>query len=298
VKNSVLALLLVAAGCAEPQQQQHTTDLATVSGVGGGGGGDMAVGDAGEDHPSGGDDLSMSDSDLSMTMPPDMAVPPPPPDMATPRDLATPPDMTECKHNTTTSTCGLFPQCGCAAGQMCNVQDGTGKALCEVAGTTPPFGTCTGTGAGTCAAGTTCVNGVCSPYCGTNTDCPNGVCVQVGTGPTTPIPGVKVCTLNCDPLHPNTAAGSYGACGTGASCVPRSDHNTVCASPTKASGTQDASCSKTSDCAPGFTCESVGWGGTYCSAYCRSTADCTGNTQCRVPSTRVYDSASEIGFCY
>jgi len=165
VKNSVLALVLFAGGCALPQQQDRIgnggNDLATLSGVGGSGGDDLAVAVADAGPPPEGADLA--GADLATTVPvPDLATPVPVPDLATPPpipDLATPPppppDMSQCTHNTPSSTCSLFPQCGCAPGQMCNIQDETGKSLCGVSGVTPPFGACNPNtnGDGVCVAG-------------------------------------------------------------------------------------------------------------------------------------------------
>jgi hypothetical protein len=238
-------------------------------------------------------DLSMSEPpDLAKSTPPDLTMPPPPP------DLATPPDMTQCKHNTPSSTCGTFPQCGCPAGQMCSVQDTTGKALCVVAGTTPPFGACTTDS--NCSIGTACVDGTCTPYCDTNTDCDNGVCVGVQSG-TTPIPGMNVCTLNCDPQNPNMAAGSFGACGAATSCVPgpAPGGNTYCESPTKASGTQDKACNDYKGCAPGFTCQDAGLG-LYCSKYCKVgvTGQCPSGTSCYAFSPKLYAGTTQYGYCY
>jgi hypothetical protein len=305
VKNSVLALVLFAGGCAMPQQQDHPgggNDLATLSGVGGSGGDDLAVQDAGP-PPEGADLAHEPGADLAAPAPiPDLAMPAPVPDLAKPApipDLATPPppDMaTLCTPNTPSSTCGLFPQCGCGPGQMCNNEDDTGKSLCSVAGTTPPFGACNPTtnGDGVCVAGTTCVQGSCVPFC--NGTCSNGVCLGVTNGSGTPIPGMQVCSLNCDPLNPNTAAGSYGACGTGVSCVPRSDGNTVCVSPTKGSAKQDDVCSVDADCAPGFACKGTG----YCSKYCKIgvAGQCASPLTCRAFSPKVYAGTIQFGYCY
>jgi hypothetical protein len=299
VKNSVLILFFtVAAGCATPMMQPAVggADLAPLSGVGGSGGGDgdMAI-DVGrmEPPPEGADLSTGAGADLAVALIPDMAQPPTP-------DMAQPPipDMAQplCVHNTPSSTCGVFPQCGCNAGQMCNIEDANGKALCSVAGTTPPYGACgpNDNGDGTCVAGTTCVNGTCMPFCGGNGDCSNGVCVGVTSGGTA-IPGMQVCTLNCDPQNPSTASGSYGACGSGTRCMPSTDRNTYCESPTKAAGTQDKACNDDSGCAPGFTCQGAG----YCSKYCKVgvSGQCAGTT-CYAFSPKQYAGTIQFGYCY
>jgi hypothetical protein len=312
VKIRVLAFSLVAAACAAPQEQPPDNaarpDLAPGIGIGGNGGGDMAV----IEPPVDVDMSAMAGADLAgMTTPPDLSVPLPPPDLSVPPpppDLATPPpDLAMCVKTTPTSTCSVFPQCGCASGQMCNTEDeSTGKALCAQAGTTPVASGCTGNGDGICVAGSTCFNGACDSYCSTTADCPpDTVCLGTTGASGNPVPGRSVCTVHCNPLDPQSATGGYSPCGPAINCLAAADGNPghfYCAGPTKATGTQDKSCNSgsTTACAPSFVCATDGISSYYCSKQCRRgvSGDCTSGHTCTSFGTKVYSGTQEIGFCW
>src|SRR5207237_10755948 len=105
--------------------------------------------------------------------------------------------------------CGLAPQCGCSAGQTCDVTDDTGTTACVTAGSGPTASPCTRQA--DCAAGLTCVLGACRPYCATAsqacTGASVGTCFDAVTTAGGPIPNKNVCTIACDPRAPT-------ACGT------------------------------------------------------------------------------------
>ncbi|MBI4511552.1 MAG: hypothetical protein HY698_18100 [Deltaproteobacteria bacterium] len=159
---------------------------------------------------------------------------------------------------TCNSPCELVSQCGCPADQACdldNSQLATGGRTCRVI-ITPGTETSTCNGISQCAAGYTCVSGVCRKYCADDTRCtgPGGVCTQLTYDSTNPkpIPGGKVCSANCDPL---TGTG----CPNGWGCNVYQDDNdrffTECR-PAGSSG-QDAACLDNEDCQAGFTCVNI-----------------------------------------
>ncbi len=307
MKTAVVVVVLVAVGCASPQNASKPgigtvrPDLAGV-GTGGKGDGDVDLGSGGGGS-GGAPDLAQpaAPPDLAMTTPPDLAQPAAPPDLAT----------AACVKNVPSSTCGIFPQCGCPAGQNCNVENtGTGQALCAPPGATPNWNNCTGNGDNQCPVGSSCVDGVCSPFCSANADCPgaNRECVQVVDGNNNNIPGFKVCTLYCDPSSPQTATGGYAACGPNTHCFPATDHDPFCLGPAAASGgAQGANCADAtglnpdqSKCAAPFACVSSSPIGPFtCYHYCHvgATGQCSGMGSCNSFGTKLYSGAQEIGYC-
>jgi hypothetical protein len=266
-------------------------------GVGGGGGGGNGGGGGG-----GGTAVA----DLSVV-----------PDLATPPDLAQIPDLAQaCVLNVPSSQCGIFPQCGCGGGQNCNVENNTtGQAMCAAAGATPDWNNCSGNGDAQCKKGSSCVDGVCSPFCGGTADCPGAYreCLQVVNGSNQNIPGFKVCSQFCDPTNPQSSSGGYSACGPNVNCYPGSDPGRIstCLGPTTASGTQDANCKNgssgdTSKCAPGYACvhETDVFGGSYytCYKFCKVgvAGECSAfsGTSCKSFGTKQFAGGQEIGGCY
>jgi hypothetical protein len=329
VKTFALALFLVAAGCASPAPPAKDPappahpDLATPLDVGGNGpdpdmsrvvaGGDLSLPPGVHDlaMSTSGDlattttDLAMSSTDLAMSSTTDLAVPPPPPDMARP---PAPPDMA-CKPTIVGSACNIYPQCGCAPGQNCNVENTTtGASQCAAAGTTPNWNACdpNGNGDGVCTIGTSCVNGVCDPFCTVDADCgPHAFCYQVystdASGNQTAIPGFKVCTSNCDPTNPQSNANGANACGPNVNCIADPNtSNTVCTQPVKSTGTQGRSCVTggyldPSKCAIGYVCNPTG----TCSKSCHVVggSECTGLQVCNSFNPAVHVNTTEIGYC-
>lgn len=310
--KSGFVVVVFVASCAAPGRTPgdgpSRSDLST--GVGGGGGEDLAepadLGSASGDLKSGADLKGAPDlkpiADLATAS-----------DLATVPDLAPAPDLAGmmCTPPVAGSPCDTAPQCGCGGGLNCSVVTfSTGATGCVAAGTTPSYHGCSGTGAGQCAIGAACVDGVCATYCETIGDCPGAYreCGQVSSGGTA-IPGFKTCTRLCDPVTPQLDNATYDACGPQVGCLPASNRSSSCAGPTTASGTRDASCATGSDpdqskCAPGFVClgDPFGFGFAFCYKFCHagSDADCAGNgteTRCWSFATKQYAGLSEIGYC-
>jgi hypothetical protein len=340
VKIVALCAALAAVGCASAAAPSGGVgeDLSGV-GTGGVGSPDLAV-----DSPTPGTDLSAGGGggggttgpvDLAVTTPaPDLATTiPPPVDMAkpvVPPDLAKPvipPDMTTtapvCTPTISGSACNVFPQCGCASGQNCNVENmTTGAAQCVAPGTVGLWGSCDplevgANGDGVCVVGSSCVDGVCSPFCGVDADCggPHRSCVQVqsvnsSTGAATSIPGFLICLSYCDPTSPQSSANGYAACGAGVNCFGNTNGSSYCSAPVTGSGTQGKVCTGTfyvedaTLCAIGFACvgnASLTAATCYKQCHVSGGTECTGTQTCHSQSTKVYagtpGTATEIGYC-
>jgi hypothetical protein len=190
------------------------------------------------------------------------------------------------------------PQCGCAAGEMCQI-DGTtsGAKECVAAGNVAIGAACTGAD---CSPGSICVNttpviDTCVKYCNTDTDCtaPGGLClITLNDGSSGNIPGVTLCTENCDPA---TNIGCPVA-GTGCQMAQESMGQmrllTRCTE--AGSGTQGASCTDNGDCATTYGCFNAGT--TQCLKYCKvGGAACPGGLICSSLGTI---GSTEYGVCY
>jgi hypothetical protein len=313
VKIAFALVALVVAGCAAPQNAANgppgsSPDLAD-DGTGGNGGDDLAMGNGGGGGGGGGTGGVGGGGGGGSTQ--DLAMPA---DLATPADLAMPAAqdlaMPACTPvlNVPTSTCGIWPQCGCAGTTPnCNVEDDTtGRAACAAVGTVPDWNSCTGNGDTECGVGRSCVDGVCSPFCGAVSDCPGSYrdCFQVGNSAGTDITGMKVCSSFCDPTNPQSATGGHMACGPNVNCYPGSDHVPYCLGPTTAAGTQGKSCatSNASDptkCAPGYACVGLGLNLFQCQKFCGVGVanSCPSSYTCSSFATKVYAGTQEIGGC-
>jgi hypothetical protein len=333
VKIAALCALLATIGCAAaaPPENSGGRDLSSEPGTGGNGGPDLSPPPA----PQPGDDLSPAPqpNDLSATLPGADLAPPAIVDMAKPPvviDMAqpiVPPDMAKpvtptCTPTISGSACNVFPQCGCAANQNCNVENTTtGAAQCAAVGTVGLWGSCDpkqvgANGDGVCVAGSSCVDGVCSPFCSTNADCggSNRDCVQVdsvnsSTGVATPIPGFQICLSYCDPTSPQSSANGYTACGAGVNCFGNTDGSSYCEAPVTASGTSKVDCTgggaavgDPTLCAAGYACIPSTFSATcYKQCHVSGGTECTGTQTCHSQSTKVYagtpSSTTEIGYC-
>lgn len=169
-----------------------------------------------------------------------------------------------------TDPCDLVDQCGCLAGEACDLAADpfAGNDCRTVASPGVEGSTCAGPG--DCGAGYTCVadgfgSATCKPYCSGDEHCgaPRGQClVQLQSGGAD-IPGALVCTSSCDPT--DIAAGGCpltygcfpfiinpdGVAGSGdevdiVECAPAGD------------GTQFDLCIDNSDCAPDYLCVDTG----------------------------------------
>jgi hypothetical protein len=241
-----------------------------------------------------------------------------PQDLLSVPDLLVAPDMTPtttCTPPVAGSPCDTAPQCGCTGGLACSVTNTTtGATGCVGVGTTPVGGACTGTGAGQCQAGYTCVDGVCSKYCQNASDCGSGSyheCGQVTNGSGTNIPGFMTCNILCNPINPSDTSAPYQGCAAGDGCLPSSTGASSCLAPTKSTAKNGDDCG-TGDqtlCAPGYVClgQNIVVTTVYsCFKMCRKAmgnTDCTslnsgGTTYtCTSFGTKEYGGAVEIGYC-
>ncbi len=208
-----------------------------------------------------------------------------------------------------------FPGCepsalSCPAAQSCQLDCQARSNICAAAGSSPAGGTCPGmTG---CAPGSQCFDysalgcgtQLCLKFCATDADCaalgdggvgPGSFCRDpVACGGVTT--AYHTCSFSCDP----TAAAAVGSpahtgCPAGLACViPSSMDHVDCSCPEATrTGKENAPCTSTAQCAPGFLCEQT------CRAVCRCDAqsgvctapnDCptTGTTCTVVPNQTIY----------
>jgi len=169
------------------------------------------------------------------------------------------------------SPCELVPQCGCADGEACDLggaNPAQGSTECRpvlVPGTT----TSTCTDSTSCAAGHVCLGvtaeASCKRYCTGDEHCDGGggVCVIEVTSGGTPIPGVKVCSPDCDPFT-SSGCPSGWACGA-YSDVQEQRNFTWCRVPGQ--GGNNSICSDDGQCAAGFVCLNVA-STRRCKKYC------------------------------
>ncbi len=192
--------------------------------------------------------------------------------------------------------CGWVPQCGCKTTENCDFTALDGTVSCISAGSVDVNGKCATSGL--CKKGLTCVGGICQPFCGTLSDCTGtGVhhCTQIQGGtPAKDIPGLKVCTTQCDLRAPAAACGTAGC-----QVLDASAGTTACTS----AGTATTKGSCTTDpllCAPGYTCVTIGTATTSdCLPWCRVgvSGDCTGIKTCTGFSTPIVIGTYTYGVC-
>jgi hypothetical protein len=190
------------------------------------------------------------------------------------------------------STCGTFPQCGCSAGENCDITTVDGKGECQTAGSAGINDSCNDLGQ--CQKGSSCIGGLCRSFCGSDSDCGGGKCVNATytpSGSTTPVdvPGFKICFSSCDPITPSAGCGSQN-------CTLLDDGTATCVGAGTATGTGACS-SDPNACAPGYVCLSSG----DCLHWCRvggPTSDCSGTGgTCQSFSTPAYLGSVEYGVC-
>jgi len=173
-------------------------------------------------------------------------------------------DAGACTTVPPSNTCGLTPQCGCAANQTCDVTNKSdGSVSCILAGGGPLASLCTTTSQ--CAAGLTCAYGACRPYCApANAACTGaglGMCGQYYDPPGTAVPNSNVCTIECDLRIPSAACGSNTCIWDGS----------LKASDCDRAGTKGvfAKCTSYNDCQPGMACVNHPLFGFECEPWCR-----------------------------
>lgn len=148
----------------------------------------------------------------------------------------------------------VVPQCGCED-QQCTI-DGNGERTCVTAGTVSQGQACSDTAL--CEPGTICVEAApgfasCAKFCDTDAQCeaPGALCFfKLGDGNGGDIPGVALCSDNCD------LATSQGCVVPGTSCqlgITMADEPFTLCAPSGTLVYQEI-CTDTSDCAPDFIC--------------------------------------------
>jgi hypothetical protein len=184
------------------------------------------------------------------------------------------------------ATCSVDPQCGCPAGQKCDI-GGTAAAACTTAGSGTQGARCALNT--DCAAGLTCVDGVCHSYCeSVGAACPGGLCVQGGNGAQ---PQDKICTIDCK-LQPDT-------CGAGEACLPITVGGVLATADCEAPGTgaYGDSCQNNVECGAGLGCDSPTGSGTYCLPWCQSDANCAVGYTCFPFSPAETIDGISYGYC-
>lgn len=195
--------------------------------------------------------------------------------------------------------CTLVSQTGCTVGLACDLDQaklataGTYCRAINTAGTEPS--TCTGPTR--CAAGLMCINGTCRRFCNADTDCtaPGGKCeIEISYGPGT-VPGVKLCTKNCNPM---TASGCPALQGCHVSAYANGTKVLTDCDGAGTSG-QDAVCTDATICQAGYEC--VGpQGGATCLKYCRydpAGGDCGAGQSCYSFQYALVVGPQEYGVC-
>jgi hypothetical protein len=195
-----------------------------------------------------------------------------------------------------------FPGCdpsalSCPATQSCQIDCQGRSNICSAAGASPAGGTCTATAG--CAVGSQCFDysslgcgtQLCLRFCATDADCASLGDGGVGPGSFCRDPvacgGVTTayhtCTFSCDPTAAAVTAAHTG-CPAGLACViPSSMDHVDCSCPEATrTGKENAPCTTTAQCAPGFLCEQT------CRAVCRCDAQngvCTAPNDCPTTGT-------------
>ena len=193
------------------------------------------------------------------------------------------------------------PQCGCPAGEQCGV-DGVGIA-CTPMGNTGNGQVCTGTD---CSPGLLCVNttastSTCAKFCDSDADCtgPGGLCIiGLNDANMNVIPGVTLCTENCDPTT------SIGCPVAGTSCEVVQENGgqmrvlTHCIG--SGAGQQGDTCVSSADCAPKFNCfNTTNPMAVKCLKNCKASAPngCPAGTSCKFFATPELIGGEEYGAC-
>lgn len=137
-----------------------------------------------------------------------------------PQDSGPPPPTDSgggCAKAPPSNVCGVYPQCGCGAGQTCEVDQQAldGSSSCIGAGTGALGSACTAT-AGQCGPGLTCIWGQCHSYCGSDgskcTDPNTNYCVNLTDNSQNPIPNLLICHNDCQLQDPNSCGGAGEGC--------------------------------------------------------------------------------------
>lgn len=190
------------------------------------------------------------------------------------------------------------PQCGCSPDRQCSV-NAMGDRECIVKGTAPIGASC---GSTECVPGAMCVGPTstslsCLEFCDDNSDCtgPGGICYfTLDDGSGGMVPGVKLCSQNCDPT-------TNSGCASGLGCQVVRDMATnqvftFCAQ--AGTGGDTAACvNGFTDCKAQFGCFNNGTSD-ICLQWCTiGGAACPGGLTCYSLQTPLIVGATEYGVC-
>ena len=196
------------------------------------------------------------------------------------------------------ASCAVNPQCGCGNNQACDFladpSDGRVRG-CRSIGSTPDYNLCSTRS--DCRAGSSCIDGYCSPFCMSNADCGDryAICGQVYNydKANAPIPGFTTCMRPCDPADLSRGHGAYAPCPAGRGCMVSSDGRSYCRD-ADARSSLGTSCSDHNQCAPSDVCLLD----TGCSRLCRTAAECPTGYACLSFSPPRYAATVEWGYCH
>ena len=211
-------------------------------------------------------------------------------------------DAGTCTTTPPSNACGVFPQCGCASNQTCDVVDTNGDVACSNAGSTPLGHACKTTS--DCAAGLSCTGGACRPYCGSaGQPCGGaglGTCLQWTDQTGKPIPNLVECEIACT-LTDTNGCGGVPSSSTApvATCYPDGDGGTDCL--VGGREFQGDPCNGTAPpfCAPGYGCAGQNGSQFLCYRWCTTNTDCAfiGSGNCVPYSPPVIVGGVNYGAC-
>ncbi|MCA9605419.1 MAG: hypothetical protein KC619_07480 [Myxococcales bacterium] len=257
-------------------------------------GGGVALMDAGTPPPPGFDAGPPPPGFDAGPPPPGFDAGPPPPGF----DAGPPPPGFDAGGGSCSeSPCRLVsPQCGCAGGQGCYLSGAS--RVCGTPGPETEGQSCSGATA--CQPGLLCIGagtgGFCSRFCNSDTDCTGAgsICLlELDDGTGTSIPGVTLCTNNCNPASPGVGCPSTMGCEIYQESAGAMRIFTGC----RPAGTaaEGDPCVDPEDCGPGLFC-----GSGTCYRWCRQPlgSECTGFTFCESFTDPAIVGGVEYGYCF
>jgi hypothetical protein len=193
------------------------------------------------------------------------------------------------------SECSIIPAtCGCSDGETCQVEI-SGKTQCAPPGDHTTMQWCSRNA--DCAAGLSCVGGLCRPVCDAELlPCADGSgCVEASSATNSP----STCLGHCDPVLTDLDDDEFTPCGVGAYCAPGLPNDAVLAESycTRQSDTpakEDAACTADYQCKNGFGCDPTS---DTCQPWCREAEDCATGEACDLTVSRAAGSADPVGIC-
>mgnify|MGYP007059417401 CR=1 FL=1 len=173
------------------------------------------------------------------------------------------------------------PQCGCAADEQCSVGADDERA-CEAAGTVGWGQSCNGGLA--CAPGFLCAGYAndklsCAKFCNGDSDCeaPGGLCaINLNGQNNQPIPGVTLCSQNCNLVTNSGCQVSGTSCQLG---LRDQDPFTLCAP--SGTGVYQTLCADNAECAAGHVCLPTTNNDDRCFQWCQNGGGCPNGLTCQ-----------------